>query len=79
MGAQVRLPGRLWPFIMVKSTIVSDRQLGSGLCELKRRLELAWADLGQRLGGVVAEHLSSRSEERRAGKGLGEAIGRVRG
>ena len=22
VGAQVRLPGRLWPFIMVKSTIV---------------------------------------------------------
>ena len=23
VGAQVRLPGRLWPFITVKSTIVS--------------------------------------------------------
>ena len=23
VGAQLRLPGRLWPFIMVKSTIVS--------------------------------------------------------
>jgi hypothetical protein len=50
-----------------------------GVRRWEGRLELAanWsgADLGQRLGGVVTEHSSSRSEERGAGERLGETIG----